>query len=163
MTVFVVDTNVPVVANGGHPAADARCRLTCVERLKTLATEEIIAIDEGGLIFEEYRRNLNLSGMPGVGDAFLKHVFNHQYREERVRRVAVRPSENDGRGYEALPENTLDRADRKFLAVAVVARAIVLNATDSDWNEQTALLTHLRVQVRQLCPQRASKAARRGR
>ncbi len=163
MTAFVVDTNVAVVANGCHPAADARCRLTCVERLKTLAAEEVIAIDEGGLIFEEYRKNLSLSGMPGVGDAFLKHVFNYQYREERVRRVAVRPSENDRRGFEELPENTFDRSDRKFLAVALVAEAVVLNATDSDWNEHEALIDSLGVEVTELCPQYgASKRARRG-
>ena len=51
-------------------------------------------------------------------------------------------------------------ADAEF---ALVARAVVLNATDSDCSEQRALLNRLRVQVRQLCPQHASKAARRGR
>ena len=69
------------------------------------------------------------------------------------------PSLVDQRGFEELPENTFDPSDRKFLAVALVAGAVVLNATDSDWSEQRKLLNELRVQVHQLCPQYASKAA----
>ena len=42
------------------------------------------------------------------------------------------PTEDDRRGFEELPENTFDPSDRKFLAVAIVANAVVLNATDTD-------------------------------
>ena len=73
---FVVDTNVAMAANGRETHADARCQLACVERLKSLAAGEVVAIDDRGLILHEYRGRLNLSGMPGVGDVFLKHVFN---------------------------------------------------------------------------------------
>ena len=92
---------------------------------------------------------------------FLKHVFNHQYQTDRVRRVAVTPTEDDGRGFEELPANTFDRADRKFLAVAVVANAVVLNATDSDWSEHGALMDTLGVVVTQLCPGYLEARARR--
>ncbi len=96
-----------------------------------------------------------------MGDMFFKHVFNFQYHEDRVRRIAITPLADDRRGFEELPENTLDRADRKFLAVAVVANAVVLNATDSDWVEHKALTETLAVQVKQLCPQYASNTRRR--
>ena len=161
MTAFVVDTNVAIVANGRETDADLQCRLTCVERLKTLASQ-VVAIDDGGSILEEYKRRLNFSGMPGVGDAFFKHVFNYRFQGNRVRMVAVTPSEDDQRGFEELCENTFDRSDRKFLAVAVVAKAVVLNATDSDWGEHEALMNCLGVEVTQLCPRYASKTARRG-
>ena len=163
MTVFVVDTNVAIAANGRATHADLQCQRSCVERLAAVVKEETIAIDDAGLIFDEYTRHLRRSGQPGVGDLFLKHVFDHQYQSARVRRVTLQRSADARRGFEELPENTFDPSDRKFLAVAVVARAVVLNATDSDWDEQTALLHRLRVQVRQLCPQHASKAARHGR
>ncbi len=163
MTAFVVDTNVAIAANGRETHADLQCQRSCVERLAAVVKEETIAIDDAGLIFDEYARHLRRSGQPGVGDLFLKHVFDHQYQTARVRRVTLRRSTDTRRGFEELPENTFDPSDRKFLAVAVVARAVVLNATDSDWDEQTALLHRLRVQVRQLCPQHASKAARHGR
>ena len=158
---FVVDTNVAIVANGRETNADMRCQLTCVERLKNLTSREVVAIDDAGDIFEEYKQRLNFSGMPGVGDAFLKHVFNHQYQTDRVQRVAVTPTADDGRGFEELPANTFDRSDRKFLAVAVVANAIVLNATDSDWSEHGTLMDTLGVNVNQLCPGYLAARARR--
>ena len=96
---FVVDTNVAIVANGRGIHADASCQLTCVERLKSLVATEIIAIDDRGLVLEEYKSRLNISGMPGVGDVFLKHLFNNQYHDDRVRRVPVTPSKDDDRGF----------------------------------------------------------------
>ena len=155
MTPFVVDTNVAIVANGRGAHADLRCQLTCVERLKSVAAGEVVAIDDRDSILGECTKHLNFSGMPGVGDAFFKHVFVYQFQEDRVRRVAVTPSEDDRRGFEELPENTFDRSDRKFLAVAVVAKAVVLNATDSDWDEHGALMNRLGVKGRQLCPRYA--------
>ena len=114
-----------------------------------------------GAILQEYKRHLNFSGRPGVGDVFFKHVFNYQYRSDRVRRVAITPSVDDRRGFEELPENGLDRSDRKFLAVAFVASAVLLNATDSDWVEHKALTERLGVDVEQLCPRYASKTGLR--
>ena len=157
MTTFVVDTNVAIAANGRGTHADLRCRLACVRRLQSLVARETLAIDDGNLILDEYRKHLNFSGGPGVGDVFFKHVFNNQYRGERVRRVTVTPSRDDRRGFEEVPDNAFDRSDRKFLAVAVVAEAVVLNATDSDWGEQAALMDALGVEVGQLCPQHALK------
>ena len=74
-----------------------------------------------------------------------------------MQRIAVRPIDNERRGFEELPENTFDLSDRKFLAVAVVASAVVLNATDSDWGEHEALMIELEVEVDQVCPQHAFK------
>lgn len=156
MTAFVVDTNVAVVANGRQTHADLRCQKLCVEKLRSVVADEVIAIDDKGEIFQEYKRHLNFSGMPGVGDMLFKHVFDYQYRGDRVRRTPITHSADDGRGFEELPENTLDPADRKFLAVAVVADAVVLNATDSDWVEHKVLTETLGVQVEQLCPENAS-------
>lgn len=160
MTAFVVDTNVAVAANGRSTHADLECQRSCVERLAAVVKEEVVAIDDAGLVFEEYTKRLSRSGQPGVGDAFLKYLFDHQYYSDRIRRVTVTLSTDPRRGFEELPENALDRSDRKFLAVAVVAKAVVLNAMDSDWNEQKALLNRLRVRIRQLCPQYASKSGR---
>ncbi len=160
MTAFVVDTNVAIVANGRGTDIGPECRLTCVKKLRAVTEHDVVAIDDGGAILEEYKRHLRFSGMPGMGDKFFKHVFDYQYRAERVRLVAVTPSEDDRRGFEELPENMFDPSDRKFLAVAVVAKAVVLNATDSDWDEHAVLMEELGVKVSQLCPEYASKEAR---
>ena len=160
MTAFVVDTNVAIVANGrGDIHADKACQLACVRKLNCLVARETVAIGDQYLILHEYSRRLNSSGEPGVGDKFLKHLLNNQNHGDRVRRVPVTPAEDDGRGFEELPENRFDPSDRKFLAVAVVAGAVVLNAVDSDWGKHKALMDELGVEVDELCPQHF---ARRG-
>ena len=157
MTVFVVDTNVAIAANGRNTHADAQCRLACMEKLEAVVKNLVIAVDDQGAIVGEYAKHLNHSGMPGVGDVFFKHVFDNQYQGMHVRRVPVTPSADTSRGFEELPPNSFDPSDRKFAAVAVAGGAVVLNATDSDWAEQAALMSSLAVEVRQLCPQHATK------
>lgn len=157
MSVFVVDTNVAIAANIRDTHADPPCQLACIEKLERVVSQGVVAVDETGLILDEYGGCLCFSGQPGVGDAFFKHVFDSQYRDDRVRRTPVTSSDDDRRGFEELPENSFDRSDRVFLAVAVVSEAIVLNATDSDWNEHAGLMDELGVTVKQLCPQHARK------
>ena len=158
MTTFVVDTNVAIAANGGETThADLACQLSCVKMLESVVVDNAVAIDRSGLILEEYRRNLSASGQPGAGDKFFKHVLNFQYRDANVVTVPVTRSDDEQRGFDELPRNTFDRDDRKFLAVAVVAKAVVLNATDSDWEEAKPLMDKLGVEVEQLCPQYARK------
>ncbi len=158
MKAFVVDTNVAIVANGGDQThANICCQLACAERLHDIVERGTVAVDANGAILEEYSAHLAFSGKPGVGDAFFKHVFDNQHQGARVRRTQITPCSDDRRGFKELPENTFDASDRKFLAVAVVAAAIVVNATDSDWEEHTRLMTFLAVEVDQLCPQYARK------
>ena len=159
MKPHVIDTNVAIVANGRDTHADDACQLACVDALALVATQEV-AIDDGGLMLAEYAEHLRFAGRPGIGDKFFKHVFDHQYQPARVRRVAISPVEDDRRGFDELPPNQLDRSDRKFLAVAVAANAAILNATDSDWDEQATLMEDLEVEVRQLCPQHGAKRPR---
>lgn len=152
----VVDTNVPVVANGRNTHADELCQLSCVKALRNVVSHGTVLIDEQGSIFKEYMNNLNFRGEPGVGDAFFKHVFTYMYSEStKVLRVPVTPVHDNKRGFAELPANKLDPSDRKFLAVAVAAKAQILNATESDWHEQRKLLRSLSITVKQLCPQHA--------
>lgn len=157
MTTFVVDTNVVVVANRRESDADPQCQLACIDCLDALVAHDVVAIDDQGRIVNEYAKHANWEGGPGVGDVFFKHVVDNQYMNGRVRRVPVTPSEDEGRGFEELPPNSFDPSDRKFLAVAVVEKATVLNATDSDWDEHADLMASLAVGVHQLCPQHATK------
>lgn len=155
---YVVDTNVPVVANGGENAqGDLCCQLRCVDALQRVVECGVVVVDEPGLIVKEYMSLLNLGG-PAVGDRFLKHVFDHMWGGERARRVVVTESSDERRGFEELPPNGFDRSDRKFLAAAVAGEADVLNAVDSDWAEHRALTDALGVAVRQICPRHARKS-----
>ena len=152
-----MDTNVAIAANGRNTHADARCQLQCIKTLEDIRDQKIVVIDEGTLIFDEYKNRLEFAGAPGFGDKFFKYVYDNLCSENRVRRVTITSCRDDRRGFEELPVNTLDRSDRKFLAAAVVGRASIVNATDSDWSQQEELTERLGVTVRQLCPQHASK------
>ena len=157
----VVDTNVPIVANGRGTHADTKCRLACVEAIHTIQASQTVVIDEARAILTEYRRNLNLSGQPGFGDRFFKYVWDNQYSDARVRLVPITESDDKQRGFAELPENALDPSDRKFLAVAVVSGASIVNATDSDWQEQRELLERLSVRLVEVCPEVIKERRRR--
>jgi len=157
MTTYVVDTNVAIAANGRDTHADLCCQEACIDWLEYLAVHGVVAVDESGEILDEYGGYLSHSGSPGMGDAFFRHLFNSQHQGGRVRRVRLTPSDDDRKGFEELPVNNFDRSDRKFLAVAVVAKAVVLNATDSDWVEHGELMRAVRVEANQLCPQHAGR------
>ena len=151
MSMVVVDTNVVVVANGDADV-DPACEMACVDRLEHAMKNGVVAVDDGGRIFEEYRTRFSFAGGPGLGDVFFKYVHDQQHRGTRVRRFQITPSADASRGFEELPQNTFDASDRKFLAVAVVANAVVINATDSDWAQARDLLRELGVDVEELCP-----------
>lgn len=157
MSAFVVDTNVAIAANRRDTHADEHCQLACIDRLEHVARQGVVAVDQSGLIIDEYAGRLSRSGQPGMGDAFFKHILDHQWHDNRVRQVPLTASDDERKGFEELPENSFDRSDRVFLAVAVASEAIVLNATDSDWAEHAGLMGELGVEVEQLCPQHKRK------
>lgn len=65
MNTFVVDTNIPVVANGGDQThAGPHCQKACVEKLMYLVHRGTVAIDDIGLILGEYANNLSRAGRP---------------------------------------------------------------------------------------------------
>ena len=158
MECFVVDTNVAVAANGRDTHVDVSCQMSCVQKLISLMQGEVVVLDDMGLIMNEYGRRLKFRGAPGVGDSFFKYLFDSQYGGQRVRRVSVTCCSDEHRGFRELPQNDLDPSDRKFLAVAAVSGASIINATDSDWNEQLALTGRLGVEIKQLCPDYARKS-----
>ena len=151
MSLVVVDTNVGVVANGNEDV-DPACQLACVNSLEYAMKKGVVAVDDAGYIFEEYGKHFSFAGRPGVGDVFFKHVYDLQHRGQRVRRFPITPTADESRGFEELPRNTFDPSDRKFLAAAVVAKAAIINATDSDWGQACDLLRELGVDVEELCP-----------
>jgi len=153
---FVIDTNVAISANGINTHASIACQLACIELLEN-CNKLHIAIDKAGLIMEEYTKHLSHAGQPGVGDMYFKYLHDNQHAENKIHTVNITPLDDVSRGFDELPRNTLDPSDRKFLATAVVAQAIIANATDSDWFEQNELLETLNVELKQLCPEHSCK------
>ncbi|MCA3363598.1 MAG: hypothetical protein INF74_16810 [Roseomonas sp.] len=153
----IVDTNVPIVANGkadglssgGIPSID--CREASVEFLIKLLKEGRVLLDLAGEIQAEYARHLNPAGQPGVGDRFYQAVLHSA--PQRVERIEL-PKDQDG-NFTHYPKDpalvSFDRSDRKFVALALHAKAPVVVATDSDWVESKAALHRNRVKTVFLC------------
>ena len=153
----IVDTNVPLVANGRAEQADFHCRNACIAELERIIENCRVLVDDDDQILTEYRRRLSPSGQPGPGDAFFRWVWLNRWNESRIGRILITP--NADRGFEEFPDNpaltSFDRDDRKFVAVACASGGSpnIVNATDTDWWEYRAILEEHGVMVRFLCPE----------
>ena len=54
MNAFVVDVNVPIVANGGAPQADLDCQYACVTALQEITESGMVVLDDQMRILGEY-------------------------------------------------------------------------------------------------------------
>ena len=135
----VVDTNVPVVANGESEQASSDCVETCAERLGTIMRGEVkLVLDNRWKILSEYAQNLRASGAD-IGDRFLGWVLRNWTNPERCDLVSITPIDGFDNVFEELPDDPalegFDPADRKFIAVACAhsERPPILQAVDSKW------------------------------
>jgi hypothetical protein len=161
MKAFVVDTNVAVVANGQASQARPDCVLACAAALAGIKDNGKIVLDSGMLILKEYLKDLGLAGKPGLGQAFVKWVFDNQAVAERCERVAIRAGDGSFREFPDAPELARFHIDdHKYVAVALASRnrPKVLNAVDSDWWTYRKPLRQHGVRVRNLCPRQFSAA-----
>ncbi len=155
----VVDTNVPVVANGKTPQASENCVAACIRELVTLRKNGKVLLDESGFILQEYRRHLSPRGQPGMGDEFFKWLWDNQGNERYCLKVSVTPNDDDGYDFSEFPTDfeldNFDRSDRKFVAVALAYGGMVhiLNASDTDWWIYREALESYGIAIRFLCPE----------
>lgn len=156
MSAWIVDTNVAVIANGGHDGASLDCVASCAEALQQVMQAGVLFVDDGqgeSEIVAEYRTHLDARGQPGPGDAFLKWVLTREWSEEVVERIAITKT---GDSYAELPPeaSVIDPSDRKFVAVATVTKnryPEVLQGLDSKWVGWRDVLDRLGVSVKFLC------------
>lgn len=153
----VVDTNVAVVANGGHPEASPDCVRRCIRQLRDVCRGGRVAIDDDWRILGEYRRNLSESGQPGVGDRFLKWLLQNHADRRRCVKVTLTPTDEAAQEYAEFPSSPelagFDPSDRKFVAVANAhpAKPPILQAVDSKWRAFEGPLSSAGVRVEFLC------------
>jgi hypothetical protein len=162
MNGVVVDTNVPVVANGKSEAVDAVCQLRCVRFLRSVIEHGLVHIDNRGIILAQYRKHLRFKGEPGVGDAFYRRLNDQIGNHHVVSVVPVTPTDDEWH-FAEFPRDerllTFDPDDRVFVAVsrASAGRAEITNAVDSDWDDAQAVLLEHGVVIKQLCPDRCRR------
>ena len=158
--IVVVDTNVPIVANGGSEQASPDCVLACVQQIQQITQAGKLVLDDRWYIIREYMNNLHSEGQPGVGDAFLNWVLQNMTNRERCELVPITPLEPDNRNctdFAEFPNDPaltgFDPSDRKFVAVAIahVEHPPILEAVDFKWwNFKNVLFAH-GVKVEFLC------------
>ena len=154
--ICVVEVNVGIAANGRDTHVSLVCQKVSVEMLLMLRGRGGFAMDEGGLIFDEYSDYLNFNGEPGVGDLFFKWVNDVQWDESVCRRENITPHAT--REFAEFPTDPalakFDRSDRKYAALAKKCgkNAAVFNAADSDWKHHEEALNRNGVKVVNLCP-----------
>ena len=156
MSMAVIDTNVLLVANGGHEAISDVCMRACIERLLAQQKNGITVIDDGYRILSEYQ-NKTLPNQPkGVGDAFLKWLLQNQGNASRVHKVAI--TETAAEEFAEFPDATLqsrfDAPDRKFAAVAHAhsEKPPIWQAADCKWLDWWPALQAKGVFVEFVCP-----------
>lgn len=153
----VVDTNVPLVANGKAEQADKECVVASVQALKRIESECRVILDDKREIVGEYLKNLSPSGEPGLGDAFFMRLWNNQANPLYCIIVPITP--HDVRIFAEFPEDPrlsqFDIDDRKFVAAALSSGTSpeLLNAVDRDWWQHRQPLQEHGVNVVFLCPE----------
>ena len=135
-----MDTNVWAVADGLHAAASSDCQVACVTFIEQLSGEGRIAWDTTEVIRGQYATNTRPNG---VSQQVLRWLLQ-QGRIDWALAEEFTPAE---------AMDPLDPSDRIFLQVALwfqPPRPIV-NAVDTDWQQNSVLLERLGVTVMELC------------
>lgn len=138
-SICVVDTNVPITANGKSTQADDALTEKCIDALLEITARGGLVLDDEDRIFEEYRHKMSLSGQPGTGDMFLKWVHDHRYNPTYCELRSITCTDEDNQIFQEFPDHqdlaNFDVSDRKFVAVANASdpKAPILQAVDSKW------------------------------
>ncbi len=165
---YVVDTNVPKIANSATNIAElpdnmVDCALSCAEKIKKILNEELkLVVDAGGEIFDEYRKQLSMSGQPGLGDAFMKWVHDNQWHFPLEDRVTITQTDDNYAEFPNCAElNGFDKSDKKFVAVANThpMKPPIAAASDHHWWKFKEVLKKKGISVELLCPEHIQKVS----
>jgi len=162
----VIDTNVPVVANGKSKQASPECIRNCANRLNEVTHSGKLVLDDKWLILQEYQNNLRSTGQPGVGDAFLKWVLTNYANPQRCEIVSITQKNSDQTDFVEFPSNLaiedFDKDDRKFVAVALAHpdKPHIEQAVDVQWWQLKDQFHKLGIAIDFLCERDIAKILR---
>lgn len=149
----VVDTNVPVVANGRDTHASEKCQVRSIDTLINLVRKGKVVLDSDDCIITEYGKRLFAKGQPGVGDLFYRHILDNSGNTDKVILADTSSARTDAlrQAFVAGGLAAFDPSDRPFALASASSRAPVVTATDSDWADHEAGLNACGVQVSFVC------------
>jgi hypothetical protein len=156
---YTIDTNVFMAANGYSPQVSGHGVEKCQEFVRSLFANTLISIDSNNEIFDEYFKHMDFSGQPGLGDSFVKYLFDRQVDSAICEIVEIIMDKKYS--YQVFSDKPdlldFDKSDLKFIAVHLLSkyRSPIVDACDSDWTENKALLDSHNIKVVELleyCP-----------
>lgn len=156
--VCLVDTGVPLVANGQAPQASPACVMACTNTLLDLTRHGRLVLDSLGEIFREYQHKLLHMGQRGPGDEFLLWVITNQWNPDRCHRVTLTKTRPSPPFYDEFPPDpalaNFDPSDCKFVAAANAHpdKPPILVSVDTDWADAREDLGRVGIRVEELCP-----------
>lgn len=155
----MLDTNVPIVANGKDETVPLDCQLAAVDLILSVTRDGRVALDDGNRILDEYATYLDFSGQPGTGDSFFRWIHDNRWNDDLCSLVSITPRADDPDDFVEFPSehgelHRFDRSDRKFVAVALAnpRTTTIAEATDTDFIEHQADLESAGVQLLFICP-----------
>ena len=148
---YVIDTNVFIVANGKAKHLSDEETDKCKLFVASLFSDTIISLDLQREIFAEYIKYMNLSGQPGLSDAFIKQLWDRQYDKPFCEFVDIKKNKKGIYRQLSNKEDLLrfDSNDLKFIAVYLGSKnpVSICNASDSDWENNKSLLSKYNIKV----------------
>ena len=152
----VVDTHVLVLGDAGEHHDDLVCAQKAIRYLAETQRKFRVGLDSGGLILKEYEGNARKKAQPGLGHAFLIHLYTNQYNPRHACQVVI--TKHPDREFVEFPDDPsldhFDRSDRKFVAVALAApdkHEIAYAEDTEDWQGAELALRANGVDLRYLC------------
>jgi hypothetical protein len=157
MAEFIIDTNVPLIAQG-NSVFSADCEANCADFMdEVIAGRKTIVLDSAWHILGEYENNISTKGPISYLKIYLKWLFNNMANPQRVKLVNIHPDKD--KVFEEVPqcisEIGFDKSDLKFVAVSVANRnlAPIVEAADSKWIGWEPALISEGISVAFLCRQ----------
>ena len=148
---FIIDTNIIIAANGGTDHLEEKETDKCKQFVSTLFENSIISLDLQGEIFQEYFKYVDRRGQPGIGDYFVKYLWDRQNNIKYCEKVNIEKNKKGIYKQFNKKEDLLefDSNDQKFIAVYLGSKmnTIICNASDSDWENSKALLMKYNINV----------------
>jgi hypothetical protein len=148
---YIVDTNIFIAANGKADQLTENDVNKCKLFVTALFSNTTISIDLQGEIFKEYFDYMNWSGQPGIGDVFVKYLWDRQYDKKICELVDINKDKNGI--YKQLRNKDdllqFDPNEHKFIAVYLGSRnsVTICNACDSDWENNKSLLSKYQINI----------------
>jgi hypothetical protein len=155
----IVETNVLATANGCADHVTPHSVRKCIAALQNIRGTELVLVDDAMRIFKEYLRYATPKGQPGLGDVFLKWIWDNRANQQVCRQIKITQRTNAPDDFNEFPvDNELSRfdwSDRKWVAVSIASGLgpRILNATDTDWWQFSTALRRHNIVVEFLCPE----------